>query len=99
MQFLPFKQTVHDIRARLNLTMFPRSPVHHLSMQTTGKLQCSFNRAIAGFVWYNHSTSAAYRAVNEAQNRLLMQYYQIFSSEYKLNRFTHVKLNADVCFC
>lgn len=64
----------------------------------TRKLHPSSNRAIVGFIQYIHCIAVAYSAANEAQNKLLMEYHKIFSSERTLHRFTDVKAEY-WCLC
>lgn len=64
----------------------------------TRKLHPSSNRAIVGFIQHIHCIAVAYSAANEAQNKLLMEYHKIFSSEHRLHRFTDVKAEY-WCLC
>lgn len=97
-QFLPFKQTVHDIKWDWISVRSLIACVHQHSMQMTRKLQPSSNRAIVGFIQYIHCIAVAYSVANEAQNRLLVEYHKILSTEYKLHRFTDVEAEY-WCLC
>lgn len=57
----------------------------------TRKLQPSSIGDTVGFIHYIHCVAVASNAASEAQSSLLMEYHKIFSTEYKLHRFTDVK--------